>query len=75
MGPVSWTGAKHKFCFTHFLISLAWFKEVETVTQIEREFLHGQKSTLIPTLGSGESWVEIRHLQKAMETLCAHPRV
>ena len=41
------------------MISLAWFREMETVTQIEREFLHGQKFTLVPALGSRESWVEI----------------
>lgn len=42
---------------------------------VESKFLHGQKSTLVPTLSSRESWVEIGCLQKAMETLCACPRV
>lgn len=45
------------------------------MTQVEREFLHGQKSTLVLTLGSRESWVEIGCLQKAVETLCAYTRV
>lgn len=58
-----------------FMISLAWLTEMETVTQIEMEFLYGQKSTLDPALGSGGSWVEIGCLQKAMEILYYRLRV
>lgn len=58
-----------------FVYDVGLVQRVGNSDQIDREVLHGQKSTLVPALGCGDSWAEIRHLQKAVDSLCAHPRV